>query len=410
MRFPVTRVLIALLVSAAAARAQEPAAAKYVGRPISEVTIAVEGKPTTEAALVDLLETRAGRPLSMADVRETIAHFQSLGRFEQVQLDAELSGTGVVLRYLLEPTHVVSRVEFRGELGVSEGTLREWLSSRFGETPPAGRAPDVASTLAELYRDHGYMTATVRAAPPVVEGDPPRTILVFNITAGPLARIRNVTIEGQPLDPKERVLALLAAQPGKPYDRADLRKRLGEYLTKMRRRGYYQATATDQPPTIGEDGAQVDLLLTIFPGPLVKVQYDGDPLPKDKLAAMVPIEREGSVDEDLLEDSSRRIEEYLRQQGYYKARVTHERLEQNGGLTVVFHIQQDRLYRVAPGGVEISGQPIGVDRGAEAVHQADGRRAVHLGPARHAGERDQAGVPASWLRHRDRQLRRERGR
>ncbi len=172
MRFPVTRVLIALLVSAAAARAQEPAAAKYVGRPISDVTIAVEGKPTTEAALVDLLETRAGRPLSMADVRETIAHFQSLGRFEQVQLDAELSGTGVVLRYLLEPTHAVSRVEFRGELGVSEGTLREWLSSRFGETPPAGRAPDVASTLAELYRDHGYMTATVRAAPPVVEGDP----------------------------------------------------------------------------------------------------------------------------------------------------------------------------------------------------------------------------------------------
>ncbi len=148
---------------------------------------------------------------------------------------------------------------------------------------------------------------------------------------------------------------MLAAQPGKPYDRADLRKRLEDYLTKMRRRGYYQATATDQPPTIGEDGAQVDLLLTIFPGPLVKVQYDGDPLPKDKLTDMVPIEREGSVDEDLLEDSSRRIEEYLRQQGYYKARVTHERLEQDGALTIVFHIHQDRLYRVAPGGVEISG-------------------------------------------------------
>ena len=46
------------------------------------------------------------------------------------------------------------------------------------------------------------------------------------------------------------------------------------------------------------------------------VQYAGDPLPKDKLAELVPIEREGSVDEDLLEDSSRRIKEYLRQQGY----------------------------------------------------------------------------------------------
>ena len=141
----------------------------------------------------------------------------------------------------------------------------------------------------------------------------------------------------------------------------------------MRRRGYYQATATDQPPTISQDGTQADLLLRSFAGPLVKVQYDGDTLPKDKLAEMVPIEREGSVDEDLLEDSSRRIEEYLRQQGYYKARVTHERLERDGELTVVFHIQQDRLYRVAPGGRGDLRKPIGVDRRAEAVQQADSR-------------------------------------
>ena len=39
------------------------------------------------------------------------------------------------------------------------------------------------------------------------------------------------------------------------------------------------------------------------------VAFAGDPLPKDKLAELVPIEREGSVDEDLLEDSTRRITE-----------------------------------------------------------------------------------------------------
>jgi outer membrane protein assembly complex protein YaeT len=355
MRLAVTLSLIAQLVLAASVRAQEPAAARYVGRPITNVTIHVDGAPSADPALVELIETRAGQPLTMADVRETIAHFQSLGRFEQVELDAEASASGVDLRYDLHPVHGVSKVDFRGDLGVSEGTLRDWMSSRYGNTPPAGRAADVASTLAELYRDHGYMTATVRAAPPIVEGSSPQTTLVFTISAGPLARIRNVTIEGTPLDPKERVLGLLGAEPGKPYDRTELRKRLNDYLIKMRRRGYYQATATDQPATLSEDGAQADLLLTIFPGPLVKVQYDGATVPKERLAEMVPIEREGSVDEDLLEDSSRRIEEYLRQQGYYKARVTHERIEQDSVLTIVFHINQDRLYRVAPGGVEISG-------------------------------------------------------
>jgi len=238
---------------------------------------------------------------------------------------------------------------------VSEGTLRGWMSTRFGDTPPSGRARDVESTLVDLLRDHGYVKASVRAAPPVIEHNPDRTTLVFDVTAGPLARIRNVVIEGTPLDAKDRVLALAGATSGRPYDRADIRQRLEDYVTKMRRRGYYQASATDQQPTITDDGTQVDLVLTIFPGPLVKVQYDGDAVAKDKLAEMVPIEREGSVDEDLLEDSSRRLEEHLRQQGYYKARVTHERLEDSGTLTVVFHIHQDRLFRVAPGGVEISG-------------------------------------------------------
>jgi outer membrane protein assembly complex protein YaeT len=95
-------------------------------------------------------------------------------------------------------------------------------------------------------------------------------------------------------------------------------------------------------------------------------------VPKDKLAEMVPVEREGSVDEDLLEDSSHRIEEYLRQQGYYKAHVTHERLEQSGVLTIVFHIRQDRLYRVAQGGVEITGN--------EAVPTEELRTLVKLAP------------------------------
>ena len=45
------------------------------------------------------------------------------------------------------------------------------------------------------------------------------------------------------------------------------------------------------------------------------------PLPKDQIDDLVPVEREGSVDEDLLEDSARRIEDYLRQQGYWKAEV-----------------------------------------------------------------------------------------
>ena len=125
---------------------------------------------------------------------------------------------------------------------------------RFGDTPPSGRARDVASTLVDLLRDHGYVKASVRPRRQSSSTIPNRTTLVFDVTAGPLARIRNVVIEGTPLDAKDRVLALVGATSGRPYDRADIRQRLEDYVTKMRRRGYYQASATDNSRRSPDDG------------------------------------------------------------------------------------------------------------------------------------------------------------
>ena len=68
-----------------------------------------------------------------------------------------------------------------------------------------------------------------------------------------------------------------------------------------------------------------NLTLTVEPGPHVRVVFTGDPLPGATRAALVPTEREGSADEDLLEDSSNRIEDFLRAQGYRDATAPHTR-------------------------------------------------------------------------------------
>jgi outer membrane protein assembly complex protein YaeT len=67
----------------------------------------------------------------------------------------------------------------------------------------------------------------------------------------------------------------------------------------------------------------------------------------------VPVEREGSVDEDLLEDSSNRIEEYLRAQGYRDATAPHTREEANGELLITFTVKRGAQSRVSR--VDISG-------------------------------------------------------
>ena len=60
----------------------------------------------------------------------------------------------------------------------------------------------------------------------------------------------------------------------------------------------------------------------------------------------MPVAREGSVDEDLLEDSSNRIEEYFRAQGYRDAAAPHTREQTNGELVITFTVHKGGQYRV----------------------------------------------------------------
>ena len=105
---------IALLLAslAAPALAQEPAAAAYVDRPVSSNAVIIEGRPAPDPALLDAIQSKQGAPLKMTDVRETIMHLYSLGRFEDVRVDATLDNGRVVLRYDLIPIHPVGRIRF----------------------------------------------------------------------------------------------------------------------------------------------------------------------------------------------------------------------------------------------------------------------------------------------------------
>lgn len=350
-------VIVAVLLAAlqARARAQEPASEAYVGRRIASVDILIEDVPSADPMLTGLLDTKVGSPLSMADVRETITHFYGLGRFEAVTVEADAApGGAVALRYRLQPIHNVSNVVFRGELGLGDSALRARMNDRFGPTPPVSRAADVAAALVQLYEERGYLKASVTPAPPILEHHPDRATLVFDVQSGPRARIAAVTVRGTPLDPLPTVVKRLGLETGDPYEPSVAGERLDNYVKDMRKRGYYQAAATEHHD-VSEDGTGVRVTVDVNPGPPVTVRFEGDPIPKDRLAELVPIEREGSVDPDLIEDSAQRIRDYFQAQGYWKAEVATDRQETDGRLTIVFKVTRGVIYRVAPGGIEVTG-------------------------------------------------------
>jgi outer membrane protein assembly complex protein YaeT len=345
--------LLVCVALAASAAAQE-GAAKYIGRRIAEVRVLSEGASLTDQSVAGLVATRVGQPLSMADVRETITHLFSLGRFGDVQVEAlDAPDGGVRLQYRLAPLHNVERVDFTGQLGVSEGLLRRAVTDRFGVSPPVSRAADVARALQQVYADHGYYHATVR--PVATERhDPDRTLLDFDISAGPRAVISGVEIEGDPLMPRATFLDRIDAVPGATYERTAVEEKLRDYVQRLRQRGRYRAEGTARAD-VSPDGSSARLTVEIHAGPPVTVRFEGDTVPSDKLQNLVPIQREASVEEDLLEDSVQRITAFLSQQGYWKASVAYALHDAPEQLAVVFTIRKGLLYRVSDEGVALRG-------------------------------------------------------
>lgn len=320
----------------------------YLGRPIGSVRLVIEGRDTTEPMLTQIVETVPGQPLSMVQVRETVVRLFSLGRFDGVSVDATLDNGRVALRYEIVPIHPVARIRFAGPLGASgidQGALNRAIVDRYGVSPPLSRLVDMTRIIADGLRERGYLHATITPRSEI-EHAPERATLVFAIEPGPRTTIGAVEIVGRPSVAREELLGRLGLAPGVPYQREALDARIEKYVEERRSRGYYEAKI-QWVVRLSDDDRIADLTLTVTPGPHVRVVFTGDPLPSSTRAELVPVEREGSVDEDLLEDASHRIEEYWRAQGYRAATAPHAREESNGELVITFAVTRGQQFEVA---------------------------------------------------------------
>ncbi len=320
MKWTVSVVVLCLIAGAA-----EGAVSDYVGKPVVEIRLQAGGVELRDPALLEMIETRTGAPLAMIDVRESMAHLFGLGLYQDVQVDASLRSDGVVLVYNVVPAPRVRRILFEGSTEISESELRRLIIERHGSSPSPARASQAAATLQTLYRDRGYPRAEIDVRADVAR-DPANAAMVFTVRPGPRARIALIEVQGTPRETVPQLLDSLNLRAGDQYDGISLDQRMAAYADRLRAAGYYEARAS-QLPRYSDADAAVNLVLVIDPGPMVEISFLGDPLSAAEREQLVPIAREHSVDEDLLEDSKFGIERHFRERGYCIPRADYQRGE-----------------------------------------------------------------------------------
>jgi outer membrane protein assembly factor BamA len=339
--------LAAVLGIAAATPAPARAQAKieqYLGRPVTAVTVQIEDRAETSEQLRALIDVTPGQPLTLDDIRSTVTHFMSLGRFEDVRVLATEAPAGVEITFRLVPVHPIEAVEFTGETGLPPVELERLLRQRYGGLPVHERPADVEAVVRDILADEGFLNAVVTAET-VPTHQPERATLLLLTQAGPRATIRNVTVTGtSPLSAGEAAKRV-GVGPGLPYRQRAIQTALAKLRDDLRAQDYYAAVATHTFRAV-ENSSDIDLTLFVDAGPRIHigVQPPGA-APLSDVERLIKLE--GSVDQDILDDTDQALLTKLRREGYWRAKVSHSVNDQDGLRQITFTVDRGLRYRVA---------------------------------------------------------------
>ena len=273
-----SRVLAAIVLSLlgavrAGAQVDLPCA---LGQPIVSQSLTIEGRPATDVMLLDLLQTTVGTPLTTTAVRETIAHFVGLGHFEDVVASAAPVAGGVALTYDLVPARAVRRIEFRGDVAISERTLRNAIEEQFGEAFPLARLADLEA----VHRRHRQGPRLSAAAGHAAARD-----RRSRRSRQPRRRGRGGTSRdnlgrgggGECADPAPEHPWSPGPVGGTHYRKSDVDRKLERLVADLRKDGYYEARADHQLRT-GTRLDAAELVVNVDGGARIEVVFEGDPL------------------------------------------------------------------------------------------------------------------------------------
>jgi outer membrane protein insertion porin family len=301
------------------------------------------------------LPQQAGQPLDPAKVTASIRRLFASGRYRDIHVTGRRMGTGVGLVFVGTARYFVGRVQIAG---VKEERLASLLEYATKLEPGTAFSQAMISTGTDSVRQSlassGYFQPSITPTTTVDEAGK-QVNVTYSVNIGPQARVGQIALDGD--DPGLTVAEIRKKgklKQGTKVNRETVSNALSNLRAVYEKKDRLEATTSMRKQTYAPDRKQLDYELNANQGPVVKVEVDGIKLAKSRLKLLVPIYEEGTVDNDLINEGTFNIKDYLFQQGYFDATVTAERkADGTASDSVVFTVVKGVKHKV--GSVTIVG-------------------------------------------------------
>ncbi len=317
---------------------------QYEGKPIASVRFDPEKQPLPTDQLMELIPLRPGEPLSSSNLRAAIQTLYQTGEYADIAVDATLTDSGVILKFLTKPSYFIGQVNVAGvPEPPNEGQLVVATKLVFGAPYSPEEVKLAVDRLSDVVKRNGFYNANVLSNTRVDEATQ-QVNIDFKIDPGKRAKFDGLTVTGHP----ERTTDQLIRSTGW--------KRfwglLGwHYLTENRLRSgidnireWYPkhdrllAKATLVKIDYSASAHTVMPVINVESGPPVGVRVRGAKVPAGRLRSLLPIYEERSVDRDLLQEGTRDLASYFQSQGYFDVQVSYNTAASPGGQQFIDYI------------------------------------------------------------------------
>jgi len=314
-----------------------------------------------------------GQLLSAEAIGSSLRELYSTGLYESVQAEGVRTAGGVDLIFRGLPRMFIGTVSLDGARGTALITRLTSASqlSPGGRLTEAGVSRAVDAMQRTLAADGFHQaTITVTRTP---HPDEQLVDLAFHVNQGPQARLGEVEVRGDAGMNLNAFCRRAHLRAGSRIDHDTVSRALDGVLKYYQRQERLEAEVKLIQEQYDPVTKKSSLRFSAVQGPVVKVLVEGANIDPERVRKLVPVFEEGSVDEDLLNEGSRRLRDYFQGMGYFDARAEHHQQNSSPGqVTIVYEITLGQRRRVEH--VSIEGNryfSVGTLRDLLSVREAD---------------------------------------
>ncbi len=327
----------------------------YLGLAIDQIEL--PGVPPEEAAaLLAATPLKIGEPLTRDALHDAMQALFATGRFSDIQADADRTETaGVRLRFLTVANFFVGMVLIEG---VSQNPSQNQLASatrlQLGELYSPEKLEHALAGIQRVLEENGFHQSKVTISEQR-DTEQHQINLTFHVVRGARAIVGEITLEGDAAYSVAEITEIAELHSGDGVASHRITRALQRIRARYQKQDRLLAQVEVASRTYHSERNTVDYVFKVDRGPVVQISADGFKLSQHVLRRLVPVYEEGALDDDLLNEGRRNIQNHLQTLGYFEAAVsvTQHRAEDGKDLQVVYAVNPGDRHKLAA--IRISG-------------------------------------------------------